>query len=117
MYLILVLEPYNRRCRTSQILPVLPAPFFTNGPCQQYLDSKLEPHLKLDWYNDQAVKSEARRQANQPVRIDDQWATVILVDGPCTVVDFLLRTGASQFRESCTRRTIILLLLYCTVVA
>lgn len=34
----------------------------------QYLDSKLESHLKLDWYNEQAVKSEARRQANQPVR-------------------------------------------------
>lgn len=37
--------------------------------CQnQYLDKKLEAHLKLDWYNEQAVKSEARRQANQPVR-------------------------------------------------
>lgn len=34
----------------------------------QYLDKKLEAHLKLDWYNEQAVKSEARRQANQPVR-------------------------------------------------
>lgn len=34
----------------------------------QYLSSKLESHLKLDWYNEQAVKSEAHRQANQPVR-------------------------------------------------
>lgn len=41
-----------------------PARFFL----LQYLDSKLESHLKLDWYNEQAVKSEARRQANQPVR-------------------------------------------------
>lgn len=41
--------------------PPLPA------PSPQYLDSKLEAHLKLDWYNEQAVKSEARRQANQPV--------------------------------------------------
>ena len=42
--------------------PPLPLP-------PQYLDSKLEAHLKLDWYNEQAVKSEARRQANQPVII------------------------------------------------
>lgn len=35
----------------------------------QYLNSKLESQLKLDWYNEQAVKSEARRQANQPVRL------------------------------------------------
>ena len=38
-------------------------------PNYQYLDKKLDAHLKLDWYNEQAVKSEARRQANQPVRV------------------------------------------------
>lgn len=43
--------------------------FVVVEPFVQYLDSKLESHLKLDWYNEQAVKSEARRQANQPVRI------------------------------------------------
>lgn len=47
--------------------PPLPA------PAPQYLDSKLEAHLKLDWYNEQAVKSEARRQANQPVIIYVCW--------------------------------------------
>lgn len=40
----------------------------------QYLDSKLESHLKLDWYNEQAVKSEARRQANQP----PDWICLLL---------------------------------------
>ena len=41
----------------------------------QYLDKKLDAHLKLDWYNEQAVKSEARRQANQPVskNADGMW--------------------------------------------
>ncbi|CBJ29770.1 expressed unknown protein [Ectocarpus siliculosus] len=40
----------------------------------QYLDRKLEAHLKLDWYNEQAVKSEARRQANQP----PDWICLLL---------------------------------------
>ncbi|CAM9739007.1 unnamed protein product, partial [Sphacelaria rigidula] len=40
----------------------------------QYLSSKLESHLKLDWYNEQAVKSEAHRQANQP----PDWICLLL---------------------------------------
>lgn len=49
----------------------------------QYLDKKLVAHLKLDWYNEQAVKSEARRQANQPVRTKtsrqaERWAARLL---------------------------------------
>eukprot|EP00903_Cladosiphon_okamuranus_P010774 g10180.t1 len=40
----------------------------------QYLDKKLVQHLKLDWYNEQAVKSEARRQANQP----PDWICLLL---------------------------------------
>lgn len=82
---LLYLHSTPPRChaeqRTSQLtqphllyLHSTPPPPLSPQPSElprtyQYLDKKLEAHLKLDWYNEQAVKSEARRQANQPVSL------------------------------------------------
>ncbi|CAM9237047.1 unnamed protein product, partial [Pylaiella littoralis] len=68
-----------------------------------YLDKKLEAHLKLDWYNEQAVKSEARRQANQPVSEEQRrfYSTWFHSSAPPqTLLPYNVIVGPDKFRHA-----------------